>query len=320
MPGHEEQAGPLSQTCGSRVRFDPCWSSTIQSPPLWSLGQTLPSSSMGQGLGMVSWCWGWGCHHHHHQVSSVPRDPTTPWNSAFIHPCPSKLAQQVFLPQFPQGSTGFPPPLIWTPVLLGDTMGYSPTQRHCPSSSLFIFHSIHGQVFTGVAWPQGTGRLGYPCIAQPSLTAQIGAEASPLPHKACQPYALMHSCPAAVWAPHPCSCPRFHTPPSPCYLAGGGQQASVSAVNTFAEFWFFTCHCLDVGQCIFRASFDEPLCCLQCVVLEIKLQLSVVLFLTSAGTLEGFPEIRLTVKSLMYLQCRCTCPTVHQFSPRVPVP
>lgn len=28
----EEQAGPFGQPCGSRVRFDPCWSSTIQAP------------------------------------------------------------------------------------------------------------------------------------------------------------------------------------------------------------------------------------------------------------------------------------------------
>ena len=142
------------------------------------------------------WVWalnadGGDCHHHH-QVPSVPRHPITPWNSTFIHPCPRKLAWQVFLPQLPQGSTGFPPPLIWTPVLLGDTMGYFPIQRYCPSSSLFIFLSIHGQVFTGAAWPQGTRRLDYPCTTQPSLTAQIGAEASPLSHKACQPYALTH--------------------------------------------------------------------------------------------------------------------------------
>lgn len=110
-------------------------------------------------------------------------------------------------------------------------------------------------------------------------------------------------------APAPGSTPRLR----PAIWQVGGNKPLLAQSTPLREFWFFTCHCLDVGQCIFRASFDEPLCCLQCVVLEIKLQLSVVLFLISAGPLESFPEIRLTVKSLMYLQCRCTCPKFISF-------
>lgn len=71
------------------------------SPHPWARGWVWPLSADGGG----------GCQHHH-QVPSAPRDPTTPGNSAFIHPCPSKLVWHVFLLQLPQGSTGFPLPLI----------------------------------------------------------------------------------------------------------------------------------------------------------------------------------------------------------------